>query len=189
MHHVCQRPWSNKRGPIIASKERKKKDGEGQRFGYFWFFFTAPFKKFSHLLKIISSTWLSIVWRSWYILLWESIIEFFDFAVYIYICDIPYMKFRQLRCRNCMPHQETMGCKLCAYDTWKCLQDLYAIKYYAVQYWKWTIASGFFLIFFLDRTAVLYHEQAKIAGDARCTRFCKLKAVKLDIQSIYVFAG
>jgi hypothetical protein len=137
-------PWSNKRGPIIASKERKKKDGEGQRFGYFWFFFTAPFKKFSHLLKIISSTWLSIVWRSWYILLWESIIEFFDFAVYIYICDIPYMKFRQLRCRNCMPHQETMGCKLCAYDTWKCLQDLYAIKYYAVQYCKWTIASGFF---------------------------------------------
>ena len=45
-----------------------------------------------------------------------------------------------------------------------------------------------FFNFFLDRTAVLYHEQAKIAGDARCTRFCKLKAVKLDIQSIYVFA-
>ena len=131
----------------VQSSHRKKERKRTERAkgsGFFGFFFTAPSKTFSHLLKIISSTWLSIVWRSWYILLWESIIEFFDFAVYIYICDIPYMKFRQLRCRNCMPHQETMGCKLCAYDTWKCLQDLYAIKYYAVQYCKWTIASGFF---------------------------------------------
>ena len=74
------RPWSNKRGPIIASKERKKKDGKGHFIPIFFYFFTAPFYKFSFRIKIIRSTWLLTVWRSSYISLWESIIDFFVFG-------------------------------------------------------------------------------------------------------------
>ena len=77
LQQLLLRPWSNKRGPIIRSKERKKNDGEGRRFAYFMFFSTAPSNKFSYLIEIISSTWLLTAWRSWYTSLWESIIEFF----------------------------------------------------------------------------------------------------------------
>ena len=86
LQQLLLRPWSNKRGPIIRSKERKKNDGEGRRFAYFMFFSTAPSNKFSYLIEIISSTWLLTAWRSWYTSLWESIIEFFWFCcVQIYM--------------------------------------------------------------------------------------------------------